>query len=159
MNARDEYAELYDLVIEDMEATADEYREDDWETLVLHLEEVRPVYRPADKKWDKTLGFVGTADEDEYEEAHKIAYRYLFDEYETYRAQEGDVVFIVLVMEDTDNEVALLMPLFYEVEEARELLEAAEEEGEIRTYLHPPDDKNSIVFEHQDPSAFYPENW
>jgi hypothetical protein len=160
---------LWDETIADMEATAAEFREAGWETVELHPGAVTqlPAGETEDGYLDARVGLdvlvpgnefeavtdaVGGIDaEDDQETA--VSY----DEYEAFRAQANDVVFLVVVMKSPETERAVLVPVYYDVQDADETLTRVREREEMRLFVRPLDDSERVVFTQQEPDALLPE--
>lgn len=155
--AHDEFGELWERVVDDMEATAEEYRDEGWTVTTCHVGDVTALPAGVTEPPYDRIGLDAMLPGDEYRELRGVVDEHAFDEYETYRAETGSFVFLVLAMRDTDADLAVLVPLFYATTEAESMLDAAREQGEFHTYLRPLDDSSRIVFDHEDPSAFFPE--
>ncbi len=160
---------LWDDTIADMEATAEEFREEGWETLGLHPGAVTPL--PAgeteDGYLDERVGLDVLVPGDEFEAVTEVvggvdgeaasAAGAGFDEYEAFRAQSGDVVFLVVVMKSEATGQAVLIPLYYDAAVAAETLERVTEREEMRLFVRPLDDSERVMFSQQEPEALLPE--
>ncbi|WP_435061995.1 DUF7529 family protein [Halobaculum sp. EA56] len=158
------YTEFWDDVMADMEATAEEYREAGWEVTELHPGDVTPLPNVgtvgAGVEVDR-LGFDVLLPGDEFETVRALVEESeaAFDGYDAYRAQESDVVFLVVAMKAESAGRAVVFPLYYAEGQADPMLEGAAEAGELRTYLRPLDDSERVVFTQRDPDALFPEGW
>lgn len=147
--------DVWDDVVGDMEATAEEYREGGWETLELHPGDVTPL--PAMPDRDDQFGLDVLVPGDEYERLSALVEDAEFDEYEVYRAQEGGLVVLVLATKSTATKQVVLLPLYYAVESARLMLDRAAEEGEMRTHVRPLSDDERVTLTQDDPETLFPE--
>ncbi|MFC7135718.1 hypothetical protein ACFQRB_02140 [Halobaculum litoreum] len=156
--------QLWDDVLADMEATAEEYREAGWDVLELHPGDVTPLpnvgTEGAGIAVDR-LGFDVLLPGDEFSAVQDLVdgADAAFDEYDAYRAQQSDVVFLVVVMKASSAGEAVAFPLYYAEGQAAPLLERAADAGELHTYLRPLDDSERVVFSHRDPATLFPEGW
>lgn len=151
--------EFWDDVMDDMAATAEEYREAGWETLELHPGDVTalPTTSAAASEVDvDRLGLDVLVPGDEFETLQETVAEADFEEYDAYRASQGDVVFLVVAMKSADAGVAVLFPLYYAVSEAKVMLSRVGERGEMRTYFRPLDDSERVVFSQSDPENLLP---
>ena len=82
-----------------------------------------------------------------------------FDAATVYQRSIGDVVLAIAVELDTTRNVAVILPLYYRREEARESLEAACETGELRLRVRSADREDWLTFAHGDPGLFVPDEW
>lgn len=174
-------ADAWEQVVADMEATAADYEDRGWETLELHPGDVTVVAgeeteaeadkagakAEAEAEADKAEGAEGTEEagpsgfdvllpDNEFEELQSLVDRGVeFDQYEVFRA-ESDIVYALVAMEDTDEQVAVCYPLYYEARSAADLFARARETGELHAYLRRLDGER-IAFTYTDPELFRPE--
>lgn len=146
-------AEFWDEIISDMEATADEYEADGWDTLQLHPGDVTALVPDED---DERFGLDVLVPDDEFGELEALLEGGVaFDAYEAFRAMADGLVLFVVAMEDHDDEVAVLYPAYYDAQNARTMLTAAESAGEMHTYVRTLTDEQ-IEFTHDEPQNFGP---
>lgn len=148
-------------VIDDLEATAAEYAEQGWETVVIHPGDVTPLPTPTALLNGVDVDRVGLdllVPDNEFEELTEAVEGVSFDQYDAYRGESGSVVFAVVVMKG-DDDTAVCFPLYYDTESARVMLKRAVEREELRTYLRPLDDSQRVVFAHADPERLVPESF
>jgi hypothetical protein len=154
--------DFWEEVVDDMEATAEEYRDAGWETLELHPGDVTALPTAAAAASDMDIERTGLdvlLPGDEFEELQSAVEGHEFTEYDAYRASENDVVFLVIAMKSTDGELAVLFPLYYAVSEAKVMLSRTAERGEMRTFLRPLDDSERVVFSQQEPDNLLPDGF
>jgi hypothetical protein len=154
--------DFWEEVIDDMEATAAEYREAGWETLELHPGDVTALPTAATAASEVEVERTGLdvlLPGDEFDELQSGVEGHEFAEYDAYRASENDVVFLVVVMKSTGGGLAVLFPLYYAVSEAKVMLSRIAEQGEMRTFLRPLDDSERIVFSQEDPDNLLPDGF
>ncbi|WP_246045652.1 DUF7529 family protein [Halorussus ruber] len=146
-------AEFWDEIISDMEATADEYEADGWDTLQLHPGDVTALV-PDDN--DERFGLDVLVPDDEFAELESLLDGGVaFDAYEAFRAMADGLVLFVVAMEDRDSEVAVLYPAYYDAQNAQTMLTTAESAGEMHTYVRTLTDEQ-IEFTHDEPQNFGP---
>jgi hypothetical protein len=146
-------AEYWDDIVSDMEATADEYEADGWDTLQLHPGDVTALVPDGD---DDRFGIDVLVPDDEFGELEALLEGDVaFDAYEAFRAMADGLVLFVVAMEDRDRDVAVLYPAYYDVKNAQGMLTAAENAGEMRTYVRTLTD-DRIEFTHDEPQNFGP---
>ncbi|GAB7093986.1 hypothetical protein JCM30237_11380 [Halolamina litorea] len=150
--------DLWENTVEDMEATAAELREAGWETVELHPGAVTPLPRleTEDGYEDDRTGFDVMAPGNEFADVQDAVDGAEFDEYEAYNAQTNGVVFAVVVMKAEAAERAVLIPIYYKVDDAEETVRRIEESGESRLYVRPLDDSERVLFVQQHPEALLP---
>jgi hypothetical protein len=146
--------DVWDDVLEDMEATAEEYRETGWDVLEIHPGDVASPDGEQGGRW----GLDVLVPDDEFEELDHLmeVEEFAFDESEVYRATGQGLVLLVVAILDHDTEVAVLFPAYYDVNQGREMLDRAMAAGEMRTHLRPLDLENVVTFTHDDPALFAP---
>ncbi len=150
--------DLWENTIDDMEATAEELRQAGWETVEIHPGAVTPLPRLAtdDGYEDDRTGFDVLTPGNEFEAVQEAVDGAEFDEYEAYNAQTNEVVFAVVVMKAEDAGRAVLIPIYYKVEEAEETVSRIEAEGESRLFVRPLDDSERVLFVQQSPEGLLP---
>jgi hypothetical protein len=142
----------WDEAMADMEATAEQYRQEGWTVLEVHPGDVVALGPGRSDRWGLDL----LVPDDEFAELHRWVETegYSFDSCEVYRGEGGGVVYLVVVMQEAAAERAVLFPVYYEPGRSSELLEAAEEAGEMRTHLRPLANEPIVTFTQSDPSLF-----
>ena len=145
---------VWDDVLQDMEATAEEYRDEGWDVLEIHPGDVASPDGKQGGRW----GIDVLVPDDEFEELEHLIEvgEFSFDDSEVYRATASGLVLLVVAVLDHDAEVAIVFPTYYDVNQGRSMLERAMEAGEMRTHLRPLDLENVVTFTHDDPSLFMP---
>jgi hypothetical protein len=146
-------AEYWDEMIADMEATAAEYEAEGWETIQLHSGDVTPATPDED---DERFGLDVLVPDDEFAAVEELVESGVtFDSYEVFRALADGLVLFVVAMEDHDEEVAVLYPAYYDAQDAQGMLAAAQQAGEMRTYVRTLQ-RDHIEFTHEEPVNFAP---
>lgn len=140
--------DVWERVVDDMEATAAEYREAGWEALVVRPGDVTPLD-------GDPFGLDVLAPTEEVETLEELVADVTFDTSHVLRAEEGGVRFCIVAVEAGEDEVAVVVPVFYDVDEAAPLAERAREEGVTYTHVRPPSDDARVTFTHDDPSLFF----
>lgn len=167
---------LWDDTIADMEATAAEFREEGWETVELHPGAVTtlPAGETEDGYIDPRIGLDVLVPGNEFGavkeavggvenaaegdgEAPTAETETEYDEYEVFRAQSGEVVFLVVVMKSEETGQAVLVPLYYDAKDAAETLRLVRENDEMQLFVRPLDDSERVLFTQQEPEALLPE--
>jgi len=150
---RQRIADVWEDVVDDMEATAAEYRDRGWTVATVHPGDVTALDGAEGGRW----GLDVLAPGDEFETVEElVAGDRSFDESEVYRAELEDLVVMVVAMLDGDTEHAVLFPAYYDVADATGMLDRARETGEIRTHLRPLDQRAVVTFRHADVELFLP---
>ncbi|MEZ3144600.1 hypothetical protein [Halobaculum sp. MBLA0143] len=154
--------DAWEAVVDDMAATAAEYRDAGFETLALHPGDVTVLPTPAAAAGDieiDRLGLDVLLPGDEFESLQGAVADHEFEAYDAYRAGEGGLVFLVIAMKSVDDSLAVLFPVYYEVSTAQLMLARVADRGEMRTYLRPLDDSERVVFSQSDPENLLPEGF
>ena len=138
----------WEELLADADATAADYRERGWETLVVSTGDVTPLS-------GEPFGLDVLAPGDEFEALEGLVEAVTFDTSHVYRAEEGGVRFLVVVVEAGDEEVAVVVPAFLDVGRATDLEERAREAGVMYTHVRPLSDDARVTFTHDDPDLFF----
>ena len=141
----------WEAVVEDMEATAEQYREEGWETVTLHPGDVTVV--PADHE---QFGLVSVVPDDEFETLLSVVEGRTFSAYEVYRADTDAMVFLLVVTESDDGEAVTLSPAYYERTPDGED-ELRSHDGELFTRVRNLAGDDVVTFSHDDPDPFFPD--
>ncbi|MFB6270635.1 MAG: hypothetical protein ABEH83_11860 [Halobacterium sp.] len=147
----DPTATNWERVVEDMTATADEYRERGWDAIEIHPGDVMVATD------DRRTGLEVLAPDDEFDRAAAaVDDSDGFESANVFRAETEGVLYFVVVLEDPSAETALLYPVQYAPGEETDFVEMVEKEGEVRTHVRPLDQRRVLTFTHDDPSLFLP---
>lgn len=140
--------EQWGAVIDDMEATADDYRSGDWTVVELHPGDVTVLT-------GEQHGFDVLVPDNEFDQLQAAVSGAAFDTTELYRADDGGITFVLTVTLDTEQEVAVCCPLYYDHQTATELSTQADSglTAEIRTLA----DDQTITVDYDDPAPFFSE--
>jgi hypothetical protein len=140
--------ERWGELLADAEATAAEYREAGWETLVVRPGDVTPLD-------GEPFGLDVLAPGDEFEALEALVDDVAFDTSHVYRADEGGVRFVIVAVVASDDEVAVVVPAFFDLGRVRGLEQRAREEGVMYTHVRPLSDDARVTFTHDDPGPFF----
>jgi hypothetical protein len=141
-------------VIEDMHATAAEYAEAGWETVQLHPGDVTVLDGgTADGRAGLDLVVPG----DEFERLTEAVADRSFGSADVFRNTAGGIVFLMAVLTDTQAEVAVFVPAYYEVTDAETLRSIAAAEGAVTTHVRQLRNERRVEFEHEEPELFLPD--
>ena len=154
--------DAWEAVVDDMAATAAEYRADGFETLELHPGDVTVLPTQSVLAGDVDVDRVGLdllLPGNEFGDLQAVVADHEFEAYDAYRASEGNVVFAVVAMRSVDGEFAVLFPLYYDATDAKVMLAHSVERGELRTFLRPLDDSERVVFSQSEPDNLLPETF
>ncbi|WP_408959551.1 hypothetical protein [Natrinema sp. 74] len=144
----------WDDLLEDARAIAEEYREDDWDAVVLEPDGVSPV------ESDDRIGLDVSVSAEEYDavaglieegdvtiSAADVYYRPLAD--------EGSDRRVALAVErDEEGETAIFVPLSYDISDARSVFETALVEEQLLIHVLAAPENGWVSFSHDDPSLF-----
>lgn len=146
--------DVWDVLLEDLAATAGEYRDEGWETLELHPGDVTAL----SGEFGDRVGLDVLIPDDEYRDLESWFDAGLtVDGYEVYREVVEGVVLLLVVVRDDDAERAVLFPAYYDLDDdrARALFDRVDRTGTLHTYLR----RLSGAFvelRHDDPALFAP---
>lgn len=141
-------ADRWQELLADAEAAAADYRERGWETLVVTPGDVTPLD-------GDPFGLDVLAPGEEFEALEALVDDVTFDTSHVYRAEEGGVRFCIVTVEAGGDEVAVVVPAFFDVDEAATLEGRAREEGVTYTHVRPLADDARVTFTHDDPDLFF----
>lgn len=147
--------DVWDDLVDDARAIAAAYRDAGWEVPSVDVADVAPV---ADEDRDR-FGLHVFVPGEEYDAVEALVERETssFDAAEVYRRTVDGTVFAVAVERDEGNEVAVVVPLSYALDDAAAVLETALERGELRIHLRPLSIEKWVTFEHDEPALFLPD--
>ncbi|WP_232700322.1 DUF7529 family protein [Halobacterium wangiae] len=143
----------WEQVVDDMAATAEEYRERGWDAHEIHPGDVAILTGDVDRTGIELL-----APDNEFDPAvEAFDEAGGFDNAQVFRGDTAGTVYVVVALEDPDAETAVLFPAYFSPGEHEEFVEMVEEEGEVRTHIRPLDERRVLTFTHEDPSLFLSE--
>lgn len=142
-------SEQWEAVIDDMEATASDYRSAGWTVIELHPGDVTVIS-------GKQHGFDVLVPDNEFDQLQAAVSGTEFDNTELYRAQDEGVTFVLAVTVDTESEVAVCCPLYFDRQNAMELYEQAD--SGLTTAIRTLADEQTISIDYDDPGLFFPES-
>ena len=155
---------VWDELLADARAIADDYRESGWDAAALEPEAVDPI-EDADR-----VGLGVTVSTDEYDLVEGLAddegvdfgiadvYYRPVDGDDHRSVDEDDRRFAIAVERDESTETAVVLPLTYSIEAAQSVFERALAEETLRLHVRPASATEWIVFSHDDPSLFVAES-
>lgn len=146
----------WEATLEDMHAMADELAADDWETITVVTGDSGAVTRGAGPDSDDRLGLVHVIRGEDADRVGPLVERASFSTSEAYVAVAGDTEYVVTVVMDADERIAVLIASAVEYDHARSCFDEAAREGAINTYLQRLDGTPVATFEHEDPTLFEP---
>lgn len=138
-------------VIEDMTATANEYRDRGWTALELH---------PGDSVLvdsERRTGLDVVLQGPEYEELEALTEGCTFADVDVFRAEHGDMLYLLVVEQDPNNETAVFVPAYYDPGSGQSKLETIRSDGELRLFCRRLND-DYVEFVHDDVAPFLPES-
>lgn len=142
--------EVWGRVIEDMEVTAEEYQESGWVTLELHPGDVTVASNADPPGLDVVLPnpeFMAL-------EA-RVREGLEFTEYEVFRAEGTGIELALLVAKDLEAEAAVLVPLYYRVDDLASVIRARHPDP-LPIYLRQLDEE-TIMLELTEPEILLPD--
>ncbi|WP_336035410.1 DUF7529 family protein [Halobacterium yunchengense] len=143
-------SEGWQAVIEDMEATAEAYRDRGWTTLELHPGDA--VLVDSELRTGLDVLLPGP----EYEELEALAADASFGEVDVFGAESGGTYYLLVVEKAPESETAVFVPAYYDAGGSRETLEAVQADGELRLFCRRLND-DYVEFVHQHVDPFLPE--
>ncbi len=145
----------WEELLADVDAFATEYEDDGWETVAVHARSAAVL---DGRSGTDRYGLSALAPEDEFERVEALVESGVtFDTSEVYSRRVGDVVLLIVAVEDHDRETAVVFPAYYERTDADAMLAEAMDAGTMYTYVALRTGER-VGFEHDDPSIFLPPN-
>jgi hypothetical protein len=136
-------------VIEDMDATAQQYRDRGWTTLELHPGD--SVFVDSEARTGLDVVLPGP----EYEDLETVVADASFREVEVFRAEGDGLLYLLVVEMDPDTETAVFVPAYYDPAGAEDAIATVRETGTIRLFCRRLND-DTVTFVHEDPAPFLP---
>lgn len=140
--------ERWQELLVDADGIAADYAAEGWETLVVPTGDVTPLS-------GDPFGLDVLAPGDVFEALEELVASASFDTSHVYHADEGRVRFLAVVVEASDDEVAVVVPAYVDLEAAEDLRERALAAGVTYTHVRPLSDDARVTFTHDDPSLFF----
>jgi hypothetical protein len=145
----------WEQVIDDMTATAEEYRERGWDAHEIHPGDVA---RFAAETPEGRTGFELVAPGDEFDAAaNAFDEADGFESAQVFRAGTSGTLYVVVVLESPQTETAVLMPMYYSPQEDEQFREMLEREDDVRIHVRPLNERRVLTFTHDDVSLFLPD--
>lgn len=142
----------WDDVVDQQTAMAEDYRGAGWTVVALHPGDVA-IREPDDHE---RFGFDVVVPGAEFETLRETLDDGVdFDGYELFGDVEGSMAVVLLVLESTDDEVAVLYPLYYAHRSMDDVREAALDAGSLHSVVRPLDRRAEIAFTHEEPALFF----
>lgn len=153
MNA-DSIKAAWKATLEDMEAMADQRREEGWTVGAFMALDTAPTNPDAGKRDNFGLEFVlANNDGEEFEELYEGK---SFPQYEVYRAQDTGRAYLVVEYIDPETQTAIFVASEYELRHAPGMVKAARREDEMYTFVQLIDKSVIGAFEHDSVEKFVP---
>lgn len=155
----------WEQVTEDVAATAERYREAGRTVVELHPGDVAVLtgelrtspgqQRSANPAAGRT-GLDVVVPGGEFERLQSALSDRTVDGYEVWRATGAGIVFLLVALE-SDDDLAVLFPAYYDLSD-REALETVAREHGLETHLRPLAEDAVVTVEHEDPDPFFPDS-
>ncbi|RLM97041.1 hypothetical protein [Haloarcula sp. Atlit-7R] len=153
----------WEQVIDDMAATTTQYRDDGREAIELHPGDVTVLtgeprtmaeqtgeYEPETRR----LGFDVVVSGDEFRRVADALEDRTVDRSEVFRATGDGMVFLLVALECGDD-LAVLVPLYYDQTDRADLSQVADDHG-LYSHIRPLTDDEVVTVSHEDPEPFFP---
>ncbi|MDS0475615.1 hypothetical protein [Natrinema sp. 1APR25-10V2] len=138
-------------VVEDMAATADEYRDRGWTALELHPGD--SVLVDSERRTGLDVVLPGP----EYEDLESLTEDCTFADVDVFRAEQSSMLYLLVVEKDPNTETAVFVPAYYDPGSGQSKLETIQSDGELRLFCRRLDD-DYVEFVHDDVTPFLPES-
>lgn len=155
-NPADDALPHWERVMEDMAATAEEYRDGGWDAHEVHPGDVG-LFANRDEEGRTGIDLLAPDNEfDPVADAFDAADG--FSDAQVFRADTGSSVFFVVALESPETETVVLLPAYYSPPEHEDFMDMIHEEGEVRIHVRPLNERRVLTFTHDDPSLFLPDH-
>lgn len=123
----------WDLLLEDMAASAAEYEDRGWDTLQLHTADATPL----DGEYGEDVGLSVLVPDDEFATLESWLADDAVDGFEAFRSTADGYVALLVVLEDETRERAVLFPAYYSRQDdsAEGMFEQAFADGELAVFV------------------------
>lgn len=135
---------------------ADDLRAEGWEVVTVRAGHVAP--EPPGAGDTGRFGYVYLAQGEIAEEFEAAIEEGSFEEYEVFASREGNDLFLLTRVLDSDRGLAVLLVGAVDLTQAGELASAARERGEMYSHVVLLDGTHLGSFRHDDPSVLLPED-
>jgi hypothetical protein len=140
-------SDRWQTFMQDTEATAEEYAEDGYETLVIHTGDVVPL--PDEMALDVL------APGDEYRQLQSLSEQLSVDSVDVYAASAGDVEFALAVPLDEAAEIAVCVPVFFAAQTGEKFGAMAIDAGRVELHVRPLSDDSRVEFALEEPELLF----
>ena len=142
-------------MVADAAEIADEYREREWTVERAETLDVAP-WSAEDGSGG---GLVALLTDDSYGRLSDLVDvdRRAFESAEIYRRRVEDTVFLIAVELDAPSESAVVLPLYYRVDECQDALAAATADGRLQVRVRAEGSDDWLTFVHDEPALFEPD--
>lgn len=153
-NPADDAMPRWEQVMEDMAATAEEYRERGWDAHEVHPGDVG-LFADPDKEGRTGIDLLAPDNEfDPVAEAFDAADG--FESAQVFRADTEGTIYLVVALESEATETVVLLPAYYSPPEHEAFMDMIYADGEVRIHVRPLNERRILTFTHEDPSLFLP---
>ncbi|MBZ6494524.1 DUF7529 family protein [Natrinema longum] len=139
----------WESVIEDMAATAAEYRDDGWTTLELHPGD--SVLVDSEMRTGLDVVLPGP----EYEDLESLTADCVFADVDVFRAEDGRMIYLLVVEKDPERRTAVFVPAYYDPSSGQSKLETIDSDGTFTLFCRRLND-DYVEFVHDDVGPFLP---
>jgi 1,2-phenylacetyl-CoA epoxidase PaaB subunit len=141
--------------IDDMQAMAEDLREEGWNVVTIGAGHTAPTNPDAgaSDRW----GFVHVIPDNEAESFDEAVETGKFPEYRVFRNEMQGRVFVLTELLDPESETAILIAGNFEVRHAPGLVKTALKEDQIYTHVQTLDGTHLGSFRHDDVEKFFPD--
>lgn len=140
---------------EDMEAIAEQRREQGWEVVAVPAVHTSPVGR--EQGDDERFGLVHVVPDNHAGAFSEAVEGGTFPRYEAYRNEVGEYVYLVTELLDPDSRTAVLVAGQYDLRRARGMIRSANDEGVVYTHARTLDGTVLGSFRHEEVEPLVPD--
>lgn len=144
-------AEAWKSIRHQLEVITEEYAADGWAVQEINPGDVQAL----DRSRDDRLGLDVLVPDNQYESIEQLIESGIeLDNYHVYRSADAGIAYLIVILEDSTEQVVVAYPAFYQLDEkASSMFDEAQVEGAISTYFRTLSG-DYIELRHDDPSLF-----
>lgn len=144
-----EAADGWQNVIEEMETTAETYRDRGWTTVELH---------PGDSVFvdsDRRIGLDVVLSGNEYETLETAMAEHEFTDVEVFRAEQAGTVYLLIAEQAPESQTVIFVPAYYSLQDTEATRERVTDADELKLFCRRLSDEY-ILFTHTAVEPFLP---
>lgn len=143
----EELTDSWETFMDDLEETADEYRDRGFDVVEIHAGDVVPL--------DDRVALDVLAPGSEFDALQELLEDFEPDGFSVYKATKGETTFAIIVAEDEDRPAAVCTSIFYHYSVASQFIDNAKKAGFFQIQIRPLSDDEHVVFRIEEPDLLF----